>query len=122
MLPLFRLGVGGPMGRGQQWMSWIGIADAIEAIRFLLTSEVAGAVNLCSPHPLTNSEFTRILARRLHRPAFLRAPAFALRLALGQMADEALLASARVLPAKLTKAGFEFEQPALEDALAAVLP
>jgi hypothetical protein len=121
MLPAFGLGLGGPMGAGGQWMSWIGIADVIAAIRFLLEWDIAGAVNLSSPHPVTNAEFTKILARRLRRPAFMRAPAFALRLAFGQMADEALLASARVMPGKLMGAGFRFAQPTLDEALAALI-
>ena len=121
MLPVFRLGLGGPMGTGRQWMSWIGMGDVMRAIRFLLESDVAGAVNLTSPHPVTNAEFTRILAQRLSRPALLRVPAFALRLAFGQMADEALLASARVMPGRLMEAGFEFAQPNLEEALGAVI-
>jgi len=122
MLPIFRLGLGGPLGSGKQWMSWISLDDAIAAILFALaTPSVAGPVNLTAPNPVTNAEFTRALARQLHRPAILPAPAFALRLALGQMADEALLASARVLPAKLTAAGFEFAHPTIERALEAAL-
>ena len=122
MLPLFRLGLGGPLGSGRQWMSWISLADAIAAIVFAIGSpHISGPVNVTSPHPVTNAEFTRALAGALHRPAFLRAPAFALRLALGQMADEALLASARVLPAKLQAAGFHFIHPGIGQALGAAL-
>lgn len=121
MIPAFRLGLGGPLGSGRQWMSWISLADAVGAVRFLLSSETAGAVNLCAPEPVTNAEFTSTLARRLHRPAFMRAPAFALRMALGPMADEALLAGARVVPRRLMEAGFRFEHPSLDGALEAVL-
>ncbi len=122
MLPLFRAGLGGPLGSGHQWMSWVGLEDAIAAIRFALeTPELTGPVNVTSPNPARNAEFTRTLARLLHRPAVIPAPAFALRAAFGQMADEALLASARVMPTKLAKAGFRFRHPTLEDALAAAL-
>ena len=123
MRPIFRLGLGGPLGSGRQWMSWISLSDAVAAILFALdTPTVAGPVNFTAPNPVTNAEFTRALGRQLHRPALLPAPAFALRLALGQMADEALLASARVLPARLTQAGFQLQHPAIEEALAAALP
>jgi uncharacterized protein (TIGR01777 family) len=122
MVPLFRVGLGGPLGSGKQWMSWISLADAIAAIFFALrTPSLAGPVNFTAPQAVTNFEFTRTLARILHRPALVRAPAFALRLALGQMADEALLASARVVPAKLQAAGFDFIHPTLDQALAAAL-
>jgi len=120
--PIFRLGLGGPLGSGRQWMSWISLSDAVAAILFALdTPTLTGPVNLTAPNPVTNAEFTRALARRLHRPAIFPVPAFALRIALGQMADEALLASARVLPARLTQAGFQFQHPTVEDALAAAL-
>jgi hypothetical protein len=122
MLPVFRLGLGGRLGSGRQWMSWVSVEDAVAAILFALENEsLAGAVNVVSPNPVTNAEFTRALARLLHRPAVLPAPTFALRLALGQMADEALLASARVAPAKLMSAGFEFAHPTVDRALAAAL-
>jgi len=122
MLPLFRLGLGGPLGSGQQFMSWISIVDAASAIIFLLESpSLSGAVNLTAPRPVTNAEFTRTLGAQLNRPTFFRAPAFALRLAIGQMANEALLSSARVYPAKLTSAGFNFAHPDLDQAFAAAL-
>jgi len=115
---IFRLGLGGRLGSGRQWMSWISLDDALAAILFALeTPALAGPVNLTAPNPVTNAEFTGTLARQLHRPALLPAPAFALRLALGQMADEALLASARAFPARLTAAGFEFNHPTLQQAL-----
>jgi uncharacterized protein (TIGR01777 family) len=119
MLPLFRLGLGGHLGSGRQWMSWISTEDVVAGILFAIdTAGLTGAVNFTAPAPVTNAEFTKALARAVHRPAFLPAPAFALRLAMGQMADEALLASARVLPAKLSAAGFSFTHPTLAEALA----
>lgn len=122
MLPLFRLGAGGRLGSGRQWMSWIALPDLISAIRFLIeTTSVAGPVNLTTPNPVTNSEFTHTLGRVVHRPAVLPAPAFALRLALGQMSDDALLSSARAIPERLLQSGFRFEYPELEPALRAVL-
>jgi uncharacterized protein (TIGR01777 family) len=118
MLPIFRLGLGGRLGFGKQWTSWISLTDLAAAVLFLLQSpSLQGAVNLTSPQPVTNAMFTRALAALLHRPALLPAPALALRLALGPMADEALLSSTRVLPRKLLDAGFRFAQPSIEDAL-----
>jgi uncharacterized protein len=122
MLPIFRLGLGGTLGDGRQWMSWVSLTDAIAAIQYALeTPALAGPVNVTAPNPVTNEQFTRALARQLHRPALLPAPAFALRVAFGQMADEALLASARAIPAKLSRVGFEFTHPNVEEALAAVV-
>jgi hypothetical protein len=122
MLPIFRLGLGGRLGSGRQWISWIGLPDLVAAVPFILESNLlAGPVNLTSPHPVTNAVLTRTLAHELHRPALLPVPAFALRLALGPVADEALLVSARVLPRKLVDAGFEFVHPRLQDTLAAAL-
>jgi uncharacterized protein len=122
MLPLFRLGLGGRLGSGRQWMSWIGLEDTVRAILFAMdTPALHGPVNLTAPQPVTNAEFTRALGKALQRPAILPAPAFALRLALGEMADEALLASARAVPAKLVEAGFQFVHPALDTALGAAL-
>ncbi|MDE3149756.1 MAG: TIGR01777 family oxidoreductase [Acidobacteriota bacterium] len=122
MVPIFRLGLGGRLGNGRQWMSWIGLADLVAAILFILENPaLAGPVNLTAPNPVTNAGFTRALIRALHRPAILPAPAFALRLVLGPMAREALLASARVQPARLIEAGFRFSQPIVEEALAAAL-
>lgn len=122
MLPLFRFGLGGRLGSGEQWMSWISLADAVAAILFVLdTPALAGPVNLTAPHPVTNAEFTRALGRAVHRPALLPAPALALRLALGEMAGETILASARVLPARLTAAGFGFTHPTVDEALAAAI-
>jgi len=122
MLPIFRLGLGGRLGSGRQWMSWISLADTVAAVLFALdTPTLAGPVNLTAPQPATNAEFTRALARAVHRPAVLPAPAFALRLALGAMADEALLSSARVVPSSLLNAGFQFAHPTLDSALAGAL-
>lgn len=122
MLPIFRLGMGGRLGSGRQWMSWIALPDVVSALHFALRSpDLRGPVNLVSPNPVTNADFTRALGRQLHRAAIVPAPAFALRLAFGEMADEALLASARVLPKKLLGAGFCFAHPELQGALAEVL-
>jgi uncharacterized protein (TIGR01777 family) len=122
MVPIFRLGLGGPLGSGRQFMSWIGLADAVAAILFLLsTPTLAGSVNLTAPNPVSNAEFTRALGQAVHRPALLRVPAFALRLAFGQMARETLLSSARVIPQRLTAAGFQFTHPTVDTALSAAL-
>lgn len=122
MLPLFRLGLGGPLGSGRQWMSWIGLDDAVGAMQYALqTPTVEGPVNLTAPNPVTNAEFTRLLAHALRRPAFLPAPAFALRLAFGRMADEALLASTRAMPSRLLTHGFQFRHGTLHEALRAAL-
>jgi uncharacterized protein (TIGR01777 family) len=122
LVPLFRLGLGGRLGSGRQWMSWISLADAVSAMLFALdTPSLSGPLNFTAPQPVTNADFTRALARAVHRPALIPAPAFALRIAMGQMADEALLASARVLPAKLTGARFPFAHPTIDKALAAAI-
>jgi hypothetical protein len=122
MLPVFRLGLGGRLGSGRQWMSWISLADAGSAILFAMDMpSLAGPLNLTAPQPVTNAEFTRALGKAVHRLAVLPAPAFALRLALGAMANETLLASARVVPAKLGDAGFQFIHPTVDGALAAAL-
>jgi uncharacterized protein len=120
MLPAFRLGLGGPLGNGRQWMSWVSLEDAIAALLFALaTPALTGAMNVTSPEPLTNAAFTRALGKALHRPALLPAPALALRLAFGQMADETLLASQRVVPSRLIAAGFQFKHAAIDEALRA---
>jgi uncharacterized protein (TIGR01777 family) len=121
LLP-FKLGAGGRLGDGRQWMSWITLRETVRVIQFALTSAaLSGPVNSVAPNPVRNSEFTGILAKTLHRPALFPAPAFALRLALGEMADALLLGSQRVLPSKLAEAGYRFEQPDLAGALAEVL-
>ena len=123
MLPLFRLGAGGKLGDGQQWMSWISLDDVVRMIEFCMNDcSIPGPVNAVAPQPVRNAEFTRILADHLHRPALIPAPAFALRLAFGEMADAALLSSTRAVPEKLRRAGFIFNQPTLPEALQAILP
>jgi uncharacterized protein (TIGR01777 family) len=122
MLPPFRLGLGARLGSGRQWMSWVGLADVVAAIQFALERpDLSGALNVTAPNPVTNADFTRVLGRQLRRPAFLTVPAFAVRMLFGQMADEALLASARVHPVKLQAAGFQFGLPQIDGALKAAL-
>ena len=117
LLPLYRFGLGGPLGNGRQWMPWISLADEVAAIEFLLTADaVTGAVNLTGPAPVTNREFARTLGRVLHRPAVLPVPAFALRIAVGEFGAEAVR-SQRVLPAVLAGAGYRFQHADLESAL-----
>jgi uncharacterized protein len=123
MLPVFRAGLGGRLGSGRQWLSWITLPDATRAILFALeTPSLSGPVNVVAPNPVTNLEFTRALGRALHRPALLPVPAFALRLAFGEMADSTILESERVTPDRLITAGFRFEYPCLDAGLRAVLP
>jgi uncharacterized protein (TIGR01777 family) len=118
MMTPIKLGVGGRLGSGRQYFSWITIDDAVAAIRHALENDaVSGPVNLVSPQPVTNAEFTKALGRALDRPTLFAVPAFAARLAFGEMADELLLASARVEPARLKATGFEFKHPTLEAAL-----
>lgn len=118
MLPPFRVGLGAKLGSGRQWMSWVAQEDAIAGILFALERDsISGPVNVTAPHPVPNSELTRNLARQLRRPAILTVPAFALRLMFGMMAEEALLSSARVQPAKLLEAGFQFALPEIGEAL-----
>ncbi len=116
MLPLFRLGLGGKLGSGKQWWSWITLHDEIRAICHLLESNLSGPVNLTSPNPVTNQEFTAALARALHRPALFPVPGFALKAALGGFATE-ILGSKRVSPHALTESGFTFDYPHLMSAL-----
>ena len=117
----FKFGAGGRLGDGRQWMSWVTLADVVGIVQFALASEnLSGAVNVVAPNPVRNSEFTRVLAKTLHRPAIFPAPAFALRLALGEMADSLLLASQKVSPSQLTEAGYRFRQPDLAGALAEI--
>jgi uncharacterized protein (TIGR01777 family) len=122
MMRPFQFGVGGKIGSGQQWMSWVTLPDVIGVIRYALeNATVTGAVNVVAPQPARNAEFTRELARAMHRPAIFPAPAFALRLALGEMADALLLSSQRVMPSRLEGYGYSFEYADLPSALAAVL-
>jgi len=123
MLPLFRLALGGRLGSGDQWMSWIALDDEIEAIVFLLENDdIAGPVNLTAPHPVTNRAFTEALGRAVHRPAVLPVPRFGPRLLLGrELADEMLFFSIRAQPARLDKAGFRFLRPEIDAAFKAAL-
>jgi uncharacterized protein (TIGR01777 family) len=122
MVRLFRLGLGGRIGSGNQYMSWISLEDLVAAVDFLLGHDsLRGPVNVTSPEPVTNRQFTRALAHAVHRPAVLAVPSFALRLVLGPMADEMLLASTRAVPRKLIDAGFSFRHPQLDQALLAAV-
>jgi uncharacterized protein (TIGR01777 family) len=120
MLPLFRLGLGGKLGNGKQWWSWITLHDVIRAITFLLEKNVSGSVNLTSPNPVTNQEFTSALARAMHRPALFPAPAIALKIALGGFSSE-ILGSKKVVPQALTDAGFTWDYPHITNALTALI-
>lgn len=117
-LPLFKFGLGGRMGNGRQWQSWIAIADEVGAIIHLLQHDVAGPVNLTAPNPVTNTEFTRSLATVLRRPVFLPIPSFGPKLLLGgELAEALLFTGQRVLPSKLQASGFAFRHATLEGAL-----
>jgi uncharacterized protein (TIGR01777 family) len=120
MIPIFKFGLGGKLGNGKQWWSWITLHDEIRAIIFLLNSKITGAVNLTSPNPVTNQEFTAALARALNRPAIFPAPAFALRAALGGFSSE-ILGSKKIVPKVLTDAGFDFDYPHISAALTALV-
>lgn len=122
MLTPFRLGAGGVVGSGKQFMSWIGIDDAVRAIlHCLTTAEVSGPVNVVAPEAVTNAEFTKALGRVLRRPTILPMPAFAARMAFGEMADELLLASTRVAPRRLVETGFSFQDSLLQPCLRRLL-
>jgi uncharacterized protein len=123
MMKPFKFGVGGKLGSGRQWMSWVTLEDVISVLRYALDhASVCGALNVVAPQPVRNAKFTGELARAMHRPAILPAPAFALRMALGQeMADSLLLVSQRVKPARLQQLGFEFQHAELSMALEQVL-
>jgi hypothetical protein len=122
MLPLFRRGLGGRVESGRQYLSWIALDDLVGVIVHALTCDkLAGPVNAVAPNPVTNLEFTKVLGRVLRRPTFLAVPAWALRLALGQMVDELVLVSTRVAPVRLAATGFVFRYPELEGALRYVL-
>ena len=117
----FKLGAGGRLGDGRQWMSWLTLQESVSIVQFALAnSALTGPVNAVTPNPVRNSEFTTVLAKTLRRPALFPAPAFALRLALGEMADALLLISQKVTPSKLADAGYRFLQPNLAGALAEV--
>jgi len=131
LLTPFRLGAGGKLGNGTQWLSWIALDDAVRALRFLLALEseqgdvraadIRGPVNLTAPNPVTNADFSHTLAHVLGRPALATVPAFALRLMFGEMADAMLLAGQRVMPTRLLASGFTFSWPELDGALRAML-
>ena len=122
MLPAFKLGLGGPMGNGRQWMSWVHIDDLIGIILYIINSkDITGAVNGSAPNPVTNKIFSSTLARVLKRPAFLPMPAFVLKLMLGEMAEELLLSGQRVMPKKILDAGYHFQYAHLDNALSEVV-
>lgn len=122
MLPAFKLGLGGPMGNGRQWMSWIHINDLIGIILHVINNkDIKGAINGTAPNPVTNKVFSSTLARVLKRPAFLSMPAFVLKLMLGEMAQELLLSGQRVMPNKILDSGYDFQYAKLENALREVV-
>jgi uncharacterized protein (TIGR01777 family) len=122
MLPPFRMGMGGPIGAGRHYVSWISLDDAVAAILFLIRNpSVSGPVNVCAPEPVTNLEFSRALGRVLHRPSMVSVPPSMLRVMFGEAADEVLLASQRVVPQRLLEAGFQFSHTDPETALRHVL-
>ena len=120
MIPLFKFGLGGKLGSGKQWWSWITLHDQIRAMIFLMNSQIEGAVNIATPNPVTNKEFTAALAHALKRPAFFPAPAFALRASLGGFSSE-ILGSKKILPKVLLDNGFEFDYPFVSNALTALV-
>ena len=121
-LPLFRAGLGGQLGRGDFWMSWVGIEDEVGALlHAIATPSLSGPVNVVAPNPVTNAEFTKALGRALHRPTVLRVPTFALNVALGRELAENLLGSQRIMPSKLEASGYRFVRPTIADAVAAVV-
>ena len=122
MLTLFKLGLGGRIGNGRQFMSWIGRGDLIRAVEFCLEHPtLEGPLNLVAPQPVENREFTRALGRALRRPTVFPLPAFVVRLLMGEMGQALLLEGNRVLPTRLLEAGFCFRQPTLEEGVAAAL-
>ena len=121
MLLPFKLGVGGRVGSGKQWWSWVAVDDAVAAYGFVLQSELEGTVNLCAPNPVTNEQFTDALGKALRRPTILPTPAFAIRALFGEMGEDVLLRGRRALPARLLDAGFAFAYPTVDTALAHVL-
>jgi uncharacterized protein (TIGR01777 family) len=118
LLPIFRLGAGGRIGDGRQWLTWIGRTDAIRVLVALLhRDDLAGPINACAPNPVRNEEFTKVLASVLHRPALAVVPPFAVRLLYGEMGIETVVQGQRVLPRRLLEAGFRFEYPDLRGAI-----
>lgn len=120
MLPPFRFGMGGRLGSGKQWWSWITLHDVIRAIIFALENPISGPINITAPNPVTNQEFTSALARAMHRPAVFPVPVFALKLAFGGFSSE-MLGSKKIIPEVLTEAGFTFDYPHVGAALAALV-
>jgi NAD dependent epimerase/dehydratase family enzyme len=116
LLP-FTLGLGGPIAGGRQWMSWISLRDHMRAMRFAITSDLSGPVNFAAPNPVMNADFTRALGRALRRPTVIPLPGFALRAVYGQMAEETILTSQRVIPSRLVAKSFTFNDPGIEGAL-----
>jgi uncharacterized protein (TIGR01777 family) len=114
MLPFFRLGLGGPVGSGKQWWSWVSLPDVVAAYRYVLASDLAGPVNLGAPNPVTTRQFAKALGGAIGRPAVLPAPGFALKLLFGQKGEEVLLYGQRAIPARLLDAGFEFAAPTID--------
>ncbi len=122
MIPAFKLGTGGWLGDGSQWLSWITLRDVVRAFRFVVEGEaVSGAINLVAPNPVTNRQFAKALGRAMHRPAVMSVPKFAAQLVFGEVIEEVGLASARVTPRLLLEAGFEFLDTEIAAALEAVL-
>lgn len=122
MMKPFKFGVGGKLGDGQQWMSWVALQDVVAIIRRALQDDsMAGPFNVVAPEPIRNADFTKVLAAVLHKPAIFAAPKFALRLAMGEMADEALLASQRAVPAALQQHGYKFLHTDLRATLQSIL-
>jgi len=122
MVRPFKWGFGGKLGSGEQWMSWVTLPDTVRIVRFALESgAVRGPINVVSPQPVRNVEFTEALAKKLHRPALFSAPEFALKLTMGEMAGPLLLASQRVFPAELIKLGYQYIHPELGSALASLV-
>jgi uncharacterized protein (TIGR01777 family) len=120
MLPLFRFGLGGKLGSGKQWWSWITLHDVVRAIEFALANPISGPINLTTPNPVTNQEFTSALARAMKRPALFPAPAIALKIALGGFSSE-VLGSKKVIPSALSDAGFVWDYPHISNALTALI-
>jgi len=122
MLTPFSFGVGGTVGPGDQWMSWIALSDLVRLYQFLLNNtRVKGAVNATSPNPVTNGEFTKILGKVLNRPTFIPVPGFGVKLLFGEMGERLLLEGSKVLPVRLEEAGFKFNYPELESALRSII-
>lgn len=117
LVPIFSLGVGGKIGSGRQWMGWIALTDWVRAVRFLLEANVEGPFNLSAPNPVTNAEFTETLGRVLKRPTLMTVPEIAVKLAFGEMGEDTVLASQRMIPERLLAAGFRFDFADLEPAL-----